>query len=684
MALSPGTAIGQEITELENKLQTVSGKEKVDILNQLGSFYSNSNPNKSIHFCNQAITLSKKINYKKGGANALIFKSYAFWVSGKREKAFEYSKKAITIFENLNDKKGIGDALNTIGFYYLKSDSFNIAQEYFIKSLKIFEKLGSTSDIVTCYWQLGNLYINLEDFNNALTYFQNALKILKESGNEKRMSIFFHSIGIVYQDLGKYNKSLEYFKNALKIFRDDGRKFWIAACLSNMGTVYRSLNENNKALDCLFQSKTLREKIGNKEGICFNLLYIGDTYLKMKNYKKALSFYRQAVNIAKKINDNSIMEKIYKSCSELYRTQGNYKKAFEYYRQYSETKDHLVNEKKNKQIAELQEQYNAEKRAAEIEMLKKDNKIQKITRNAFVISFILVALILILLLKNYLYLFSFWKKHKYISQYRIMEIIGTGGMGTVYQAHSLKDKNEIVAVKVIKEELMKDENNKTRFKREGTIIDKLNHPNIVNIYERGEYKEKLYLVMEYLQGKTLAQKIENEGKIDIKECIHIMKQMTDALVLIHSKNIIHRDLKPANIILIEKDGDPNFVKLLDFGVARMEFQTRLTRTGFLVGTINYMAPEQITDKLYCFAGDVYSLGIIFYEMAVGHHAFQGDTITDVVEQILDRTPVEPIHFRSEIPKELSRLIMQMLSKKPDQRPIAEVVLASLEGLPPIS
>lgn len=684
MAVSADIGTGQENSELENKLHKVSGKEKVDILNQLGSFYSNSNPNKSIHFCNQALTLSKKINYQNGEANALKFKSYAFWVSGKREKAFEYSKKALTIFENLNDKKEIGDTLNYIGFYYRKSDSFNIALEYFIKSLKIFEKLGSTNDIVSCYWQLGNLYINLKDLDKALTYFQNALKILKDSGNEKRMSIFFHNIGIIYQKSGKYYKSLEYFKNALKIFRDDDREFWIAACLSNMGKVYRSLNETNKALYCLFQSKTLREKIGDKEGICFNLLYIGDTYLKMKNYKKALSFYRQAVNLAKKINANIIIEEIYKSYSELYRAQGNYKKAFEYYRQYSETKDHLINEKKNKQIAELQEQYNAEKRTKEIEILKKDNKIQKITRNAFVISFILVIIILSLLLKNYLYLFSFWKKQKYISQYRIMEIIGTGGMGTVYQAHRLRDKNKTVAIKVVKEELMKDENNRTRFKREGTIIDKLNHPNIVKIYERGEYKEKLYLVMEYLQGKTLAQKIEIEGKIDIKECNHIMKQMTDALVLIHSKNVIHRDLKPANIILIEKDGDPNFVKLLDFGVARMEFQTRLTRTGFLVGTINYMAPEQITDKLYSFAGDIYSLGIIFYEMAVGHHAFQGDTITDVVEQILDTTPVEPIHSRSEIPKELSQLIMQMLSKKPDQRPIAEVVLSSLEGLPPIS
>jgi serine/threonine-protein kinase len=380
------------------------------------------------------------------------------------------------------------------------------------------------------------------------------------------------------------------------------------------------------------------------------------------------------------MKDKSSLEKIYKSYSDLYTARGDYKKALAYYKLYSETEDDLINAEKNKQIAELQEQFEAERRAKEIDILKKDNKIQKITRNAFIIGFILVLIILILLFKKYLYLFSFWKKQKYIGHYRIIETIGSGGMGTIYHAHSLRDKTQSAAIKVLKDELTKDENNRQRFKHEGTIIDKLDHPNIIKIYERGEYKEKLYLAMEFLQGKTLAQKMEEEGKIDLKECLYIMVQITDALVLIHSKNIVHRDLKPSNIMLIEKDGDPNFVKLLDFGLAKMKFQTRLTSTGILIGTINYVAPEQITDSLYSSASDIYALGIIFYQMITGNQAFSGDTITNIVEKILDTKPLELNRIRSEIPGELNHLITQMLSKKPGQRPLAEKVLTSLKKI----
>jgi serine/threonine-protein kinase len=296
------------------------------------------------------------------------------------------------------------------------------------------------------------------------------------------------------------------------------------------------------------------------------------------------------------------------------------------------------------------------------------------------VGFLLALVALIFIFKKYLYLFAFWKKQKYIGQYRLLESIGSGGMGNVYKAHSIRQKTSIVAIKVLKEELFKVESNRTRFKHEGAIIDKLNHPNILKIFERGVHEDRLYFVMEFIQGITLEKKIETGGRLDLAECYHIMIQVADALAMIHGKNIVHRDLKPANIMLTEKDGDANFVKLLDFGLSKMKYQTQITESGFLVGTINYLAPEQIVDFEYSPASDVYSMGIIFYEMVIGGLVFAGDSVTTIVEHILDKTPPPPNTIRTDIPEPLNTLILQMISKENDQRPTAQTVLDTLKEL----
>ena len=184
--------------------------------------------------------------------------------------------------------------------------------------------------------------------------------------------------------------------------------------------------------------------------------------------------------------------------------------------------------------------------------------------------------------------------------------------------------------------------------------------------------------MELLQGKNLAYTIEEDGQIALDRCLSIMVQLSDALAFIHSRNIVHRDLKPANIMLTGKDGTGDVVKLLDFGLARARFQTRLTRTGMLVGTINYMSPEQVSGLPSTPACDVYALGIIFYEMVTGRHAFPGDTITEIADKILVSTPDQPKQYRPEIPDELNGLIIQMLSKESKQRPSAASVLLRLK------
>jgi tetratricopeptide (TPR) repeat protein len=670
----------QVIKELEIQLKTASGTERVDILNRLASFYYTTEPKRCIQYCEPALTLSKQLKYPKGWARALIYKSYALSVQGERKKNLEYGKEALTIFESLGDRKGIADAFGAIGYFYLQKDYTNIALEYFLKALKVYEELDDKTGFIYSNWNLGNLYLHLKEFQKSLAYFRDGLKIVEETGDELRRARFYHNIGMTYHDLEDYPRALEYFQNALKIFEASGQRYWIAATLLNMGITFLRVGQNQEALNSFLKSRRLCEVLENKEGMYYNFKNIGDLYAMKENYGRAVAYYDRALAIAKEMNDDSFWESIYKGYAELFAAKGDYKKAFEYHQLYIKAKDALITTIKNKQIAELQEKYETEKKIKEIEILRKNSRIQEITRNALIVIVFLAAVIIIILFKRYLYLFAFWKKQKYIGQYRIIERIDSGGMGTVYLAHNLRDKSETAAVKVLREELFKDEISRKRFKYEGTIIDSLVHPNIVSIYERGEYKGKLYIAMELLQGKTLAHTIEEEDQISIDRCLSIMIQLADALAFIHSKNIVHRDLKPANIMLAGKDGTGDVVKLLDFGLARTRFQTRLTRTGILVGTVNYMSPEQVSGLPSTPACDVYALGIIFYEMVTGRHAFPGDTITEIADKILASNPDEPKQYRPEIPAALNRLITQMLSKEPTQRPSAASVQDMLKAV----
>ncbi|HLP60274.1 MAG TPA: protein kinase, partial [Candidatus Deferrimicrobium sp.] len=290
-------------------------------------------------------------------------------------------------------------------------------------------------------------------------------------------------------------------------------------------------------------------------------------------------------------------------------------------------------------------------------------------------TFALLSYIIINFIKKYITFLGFWKREKYIGKFKLVERIGSGGMGTIYKAEDTIEKNGLVALKVLREELFPDETHRKRFKQEAAIIDQLDHPNIVKVFERGQHREKLYIVMEYLEGKTLAAKIAEEEKMDLQEILDIIYQISGALKKIHGRSIVHRDLKPENVMLIEKDGKSNFVKLLDFGLARTENQSKITQTGTLLGTVNYMAPEQISHASYSLATDIYSLGVIFYEMATGRIPFPGGKMTQIMGKILSETPMEPILLRPDLPSACNHLITKMMEKDNTLRPTVAEVLA---------
>jgi serine/threonine-protein kinase len=260
-----------------------------------------------------------------------------------------------------------------------------------------------------------------------------------------------------------------------------------------------------------------------------------------------------------------------------------------------------------------------------------------------------------------------------ISHYQITEKIGEGAMGEVYLAQDIK-LNRAVALKFIPEALVNEGHRLARFEREAQLLASLNHPNIAAIHAVEEYEGKPFLVMELVEGETLADHLA-QGALPIPDVLRLAQQVAEALRAAHKKGIIHRDLKPANI-KITPDG---VVKVLDFGLAKQfqdagsEIDTEaatlhaVTMAGGLIGTPAYMSPEQALGESADRRADFFSFGAILYEMLTGQRAFAGPTLGAVMQAVLSRNPSSPRRLRPEIPVELDAVVMKSLNKKKELR-----------------
>jgi tetratricopeptide (TPR) repeat protein len=673
--------IEQKQQDLEEKLKSASGKEKIEILNQLAYSIYDQYPKKCIEYSRQALRLSKDLNLQQGMGNALKLMGMGYGVLGENKESLENTRNALKIFKNIGDKKNIAQSLTAIGAIYLNMSQYDIALDHFLRSLKMNEDIGYKKGIKNNANNIGIVHFWQENFDEALIYYRKSLKIEEELEDKIGIATSFNNIGLVYEKLKQYDQAIEYYFKAVKMYDQLADKAGKASTWMNLGIAYSFLEDYKKSEEYLKQSLKMASELDLKIQIMQTSINLGEVYSRQKKHNPALIYLQKALIGAKELNSKELMRCAYYDLSEIHSQKGDYKKALEYHKLFFEMNQEIFNEEKNKQITEMQTRYETLKKEQRIEILEKNNRIQglqlskeRVTRNAFIFGFILVIIILVLLIRKYQYLFAFWKKQKYIGQFRLNEKIGSGGMGVIYKAHHIKNKSETYAIKVLREELSESREIIKRFKQEATIIDKLNHPHIVKIMERGQYKQRFFIAMELLEGKTLENKLGEDGQIPLNECLDIMKQITAALSLIHSKNIIHRDLKPSNIMLVNKNSDHDFVKLLDFGIARMKFQTKMTRTGILLGTTSYLSPEQINNSGISSASDLFSLGIIFYEMVCGKKPFTADNESDIIKDILEKQPPEPQRLRVEVPGKLNTLIMRMLEKQKESRPSSLEVL----------
>ena len=254
------------------------------------------------------------------------------------------------------------------------------------------------------------------------------------------------------------------------------------------------------------------------------------------------------------------------------------------------------------------------------------------------------------------------KGQKINDRYKIIKTIGEGGMANVYLAND-EILNREVAVKILRGDLAEDDKFVRRFQREAISASSLNHPNIVEVYDVGEDNGSYFIVMEYINGITLKNLVKKRGKLSLTEIIDIMKQLTSGISCAHKNNIIHRDIKPQNVMILD-DGK---IKITDFGIATALNSIEMTQTNSVMGSVHYLPPEQANGKATTFKSDIYSLGILMYELLTGTIPFKGETAVEVAMKQLKEDLPSVVKKNPDIPQSVENILIKACAKNPKNR-----------------
>jgi tetratricopeptide (TPR) repeat protein/tRNA A-37 threonylcarbamoyl transferase component Bud32 len=707
---------------LEKKVAANSGREKVQALNELASHYTYISAEKAIAYGRQALELAQKLGEKQEEARALNNIGWGYRIQGKFKQAREFYEKGLAIsrdikndnliynglnniggtFEEDNDPakaldyyrqtyelakrikwdKGISVSLNYMAIVFTNQNEYEKALKAQLEALAIQERIGNKLEIANTLHNMGHIYFYQEKYQKALGYYQRSLAMYREKEDPRNTALALNSVGVAYICLKKLDRAIALLKEALAMAEKIDFQSAVANAVGNLAIAYKEKGDFKNSLAYYRRELEIWQAMHNKYGLTKVYLNMGETYLKMKDYRQAESYMTRSLALAREMDSRDQVQMNLNNLSELFSEKGEYKKALEYFREAVDEEKKIMNRETADKMAELEAKYDSEKKKRQIDLLQKNVEIQKLQlaharlRNGALISGIgLLLLVFFLLFRRYLHLLAFWKKKNYVSHYKLDRPIGSGAMGVVWQASDLTGAKRSVALKLIREEHASDPVQRKRFLNEAYLVDRLDHPNIVKVFERGEYQQTLFIAMELLDGKSLADVIRSGERLPVSECLGIMRQLADALASIHGQGILHRDVKPANVMLTDGTGSRK-AKLLDFGLAQAPSLTRLTETGEILGTVYYMAPELISRRQASAASDIYALGVVFYELLTLEKPFLGENPGEIIRAILENEPLTPAHFRPDLSASQAALVLRMLSKIPEQRPEDEDLLVA--------
>ena len=332
---------------------------------------------KTIEYANKAKNISIKINYDRGIADATINTGIYWHLNGNYKKAIEYYKEAATIYTRIGLIKGLCKCYNNIGNSYNYLGEGKLALEFLTKELKIEEKnndiLGQTYSLVN----IGNVYLQQKEYKKSIEYYLKSLSILEKTNDKYSTAQCINNIGVAYRLQNNLNKALEYYLKSLEIRKQMDNKAAIAESMVNIGDIYFQLKEFDIALDYFNESLKNFESSNNLKSKSIVYIDIASVYFVKKDYKNTEMYFQNSLKIAKITNSKDILIEIYKNLAQLKDTTGKYKDAFQYFKLYSIYKDSVFNETSQKQILEIQTQYDTEKKEKEILLLTKDKEVRK-------------------------------------------------------------------------------------------------------------------------------------------------------------------------------------------------------------------------------------------------------------------------------------------------------------------
>ncbi len=720
------------------RIEIADEPEKLQLLIGLGIHFSMNDLSRSIQFGRQALELAQKLDDKElsGKARQIIgnaamelenfaeardsFRAALMLYSslgreseiarsnlylgtilrklGEFDEALNCTEKALDYYKRENNLRGVSTATQYLALICEKKGEYEKAIDYYLQSLKAAEESGNQLFAANTLNNIGSLYSTMKNYEQALQHSEKAYRIFSRLGNEFGIASSLGNIGSDYWNLGRHDQAMEYYNQALPLARKIGNKYLTGIISNNIGLYLLARDRHAEALVNFREYAQISAELKSPDNLAEAYKSMGKCFNLMKDRRAAEEHFLKSLGIAE---EHGLLDLGMKLCLRLSRFHENgkdYKKALEYYARYDQAREELFNREKNLAFIEIREKYESEQKEEQIKLLAQQNEIlnqreqiQKMelsrTRLQLFLGLALVALLItlvILFFRRFLYLLAFWKKKHYIGHFRLEEEIAQGGMGIVYRAKNLVAPDKPVALKVLREEMSADEKQRRRFIQEGNIIDALDHPNIIKVFERGETNRRLFIAMEFLDGKPLSRIIREAAQrgeqLPLDLCLHLMRQAIQALTAVHEKAIIHRDLTPGNILVTKSPENPNLVKLVDFGIAKSFTVTGLTETGGIIGTLNYLAPEMISHRELSPASDIFSLGVVYYELLTLEKPFFSDDPMDIVKQILEKHPPSPSFYRAGLPPELEMLIMTMLEKEPGARPAGPQVFHRLACL----
>lgn len=396
--LIPSTLFGGEIDSLEQILPSLRGIEKIDMLNNLSRLCARDYRQKSVEFSFEALELSKKINYRRGEADALIGLSTADYHSSDYHKAIEHLTEALIITEELNDSLMIFDASNKLAINYRMTGKFEESLAASFRALQISELLNDTLGIARMLNNIGGIYKELMEYSKALEYYTRADEIYSRMNNLRGLAQTTNNIGIIHRTNGNYETALIYYKRSLDIERQLNNRRGIAQSLNNIGSLYSLMGNYDQAIESFRSSLTISGEINNPESQSVSLNFLGETYFKLRRYTESEKAFDEMLSISDQTGNVSRRSMAINQLARISVKKGDFRKAVEYYEKLTALRDSLHQEQIKAIVAEIEAKYEFEKKAKEIENLKQENKIKELKLNTSRLMMYGMTLLLIIAL----------------------------------------------------------------------------------------------------------------------------------------------------------------------------------------------------------------------------------------------------------------------------------------------